>query len=301
MRKIPVLVLAFNRADHVTEAMKAIREYKPERIYLECDGARPNKEGEAEAVLETRKAMVDSVDWDCEIKTLFRDENMGCAKGVNDAISWFFDQEEYGIICEDDIVLSQDFFRLCEELLPRYKDEERIMQISARNESYRNDIPNTYVYSQCQHCWGWASWRRAWDKMDMTMAAVSRLSLSYYIERIGWLRGVFLYYGYHRVIKDIDHFNSWAMRWYLSILDADGLVICPGVNLALNIGMEGGTHYQSYGENPYKNLKLQNLTWPLQYNDSQTIDKKQKMHDSMTWFHVRYVGLKNKIRRRFSK
>ena len=53
--KVPTLVLAFNRADHVVKAMEAIREYKPERLYLECDGARPHKSGEAEAVELTRK------------------------------------------------------------------------------------------------------------------------------------------------------------------------------------------------------------------------------------------------------
>ena len=154
-KKIPVLVLAFNRADHVAEAMKAIREYKPDRLYLERDGPRGHKEGEREAVEETRQTMLDAVDWPCEVKTLFREENLGCAKAVYDAITWFFEQEEYGIICEDDIILGKDFFRLCEDLLPRYKDEERVMEISARNQSLRTDINNTYVYAQCFHCWGW--------------------------------------------------------------------------------------------------------------------------------------------------
>ena len=109
---IPILVLAFNRADHVVEAMKAIKVYQPKRLYLECDGPRKAKEGEQEAVEATRKAMLDSIDWPCEIKTLFREENMGCAHAVNDAITWFFRHEEYGIICEDDIILSPDFFSI---------------------------------------------------------------------------------------------------------------------------------------------------------------------------------------------
>ena len=109
------------------------------------------------------------VTWPCEVRTLFRTENYGCAKAVSNAIDWFFENEEYGCIIEDDVVVSQDFFTLCEDLLPRYKDENRIMQISARNTSFRTDINNKYVYAQCFHCWGWATWKRAWEKMDMKM------------------------------------------------------------------------------------------------------------------------------------
>ena len=131
--KVPILVLAFNRADHVEQAMLAIKEYKPERLYLECDGPRVHKQGEKEAVEATRKAMLDAIDWPCEVRTLFRQENLGCANAVYGAITWFFEQEEYGVIIEDDVVVGQDFFRLCEILLPRYKNDERVMEISAEN------------------------------------------------------------------------------------------------------------------------------------------------------------------------
>ena len=294
MGKLPVLVLAFNRMDHVVEAMKAIREYRPDRIYLECDGARPNKKGEGEAVEATRKAMLDAVDWPCEMKTLFRDENMGCANAVYDAISWFFKNEEYGIICEDDVVLGADFFRLCEDLLPRYKNENMVMEISARNESFRTDIPDTYVYAQCCHCWGWASWRRAWNKMDMQMKAAPKLSRMYLVKRLGIFRGLMMKYYFMKAYDALPNFNSWATRWYLSILANDGLVICPGVNLAINIGMDGGAHYEAGDEDPYKNLKIGHLKWPIKYNDIFVADEKQKKLDSRTFLIVRLIGLKKR-------
>ena len=190
MNKVPILVLAFNRADHVSEAMKAIRDYQPDRLYLECDGPREAKEGEEEKVKATRKAMLDAVDWPCEVKTLFREQNMGCAHAVNDAITWFFENEEYGIICEDDIILGQDFFKFCEIILPRYAKEERIMSISAQNRSMRNDINNTYVYSYNYDCWGWASWRRAWNKMDMSMSRMPEITRSAMIRRYGLIGGL---------------------------------------------------------------------------------------------------------------
>lgn len=295
---IPILVLAFNRADHVVEAMKAIKVYQPKRLYLECDGPRKAKEGEQEAVEATRKAMLDSIDWSCEIKTLFREENMGCAHAVNDAITWFFRHEEYGIICEDDIILSPDFFRLCEELLPRYAGEEKIMQISARNTSQRTDINNSYVYAQCFHCWGWATWRRAWKEMDMSMSAVHRVSLVYLIKRLGIFRGIMMRKLFKKGYKNLPSFSSWATRWYLSILDRDGLVICPGVNLALNIGLESGTHFDALdAKRPSAYLSLGQLEWPLEYNDSLKVDVKQRNYDSHFYFINRIYGLKKKIRR----
>lgn len=295
MKKLPVLVLAFNRADHVSESMKAIREYKPEKLYLECDGARVHKLGEKEAVEATRKAMLDAVDWPCEVKTLFREENLGCAHAVNDAITWFFEQEEYGVIVEDDIVLSQDFFKLCEDLLPRYKDEEKIMEISARNQSYRTEINNTYVYAQCYHCWGWATWRRAWMKMDMTMSATKRMTIPYLVKRLGWFRGIMMYHYFKSGYKNLTTFNSWATRWYMSILDNDGLVIVPGVNLALNIGMDGGAHYEKDDKDPYADLMLGRMEWPLVYNDDFKPDKLQKKADNKDFIRVRIGGGKKKI------
>lgn len=297
MGKIPVLVLAFNRADHVSEAMKAIREYKPERLYLECDGPRAHKYGELEAVEATRKAMLDIVDWPCEFKTLFREENLGCANAVYGAISWFFENEEYGIICEDDIVLSLDYFRLCEDLLPRYANEERIMCISSQNLSYRKDIDNTYVYSYRPSCWGWATWARAWRKMDMSMSAVPSLTYGFITKKLGLFEGLMLMRTYRKGYKHLDNFSSWAYRWDLSVLVNNGLVIVPGVNLSINIGMKGGVHYEKKDADPYSDLKIGQIDWPLKYNDTFVVDKVQSKYDENDFRRLRIIGLKKKIKK----
>lgn len=295
-KKVPVLVLAFNRADHVAEAMKPIGKYQPERLYLACDGPRANKDGEQEAVEATKQAMLDVVDWKCDVKTLFRDENLGCANAVYEAITWFFENEEYGIICEDDVVLSQDFFRFCEELLPRYATTERVMQISARNTSKRTDKNNTYVYAQCFHCWGWATWRRAWNRMDMSMSAVNRVSIFYLVQRLGLFRGFMMKKIFSDGYNRLATFSSWATRWYLSILDYDALVICPGVNLATNIGMASGTHFSvSDAKRPGASLTIGKFEWPIVYDDCMQIDKKQKIYDNKFYFRNRVFGLKKKI------
>ena len=295
MLKVPVLVLAFNRAKHVKEVMVAIQKYQPDKLYLACDGPRPNNVADIAAVKETQKAMLDAVDWPCEVRTLFRKENLGCANAVNDAISWFFQNEEFGIICEDDIILGFDFFLLCEDLLPRYADQEQIMEIVSQNHSYRKDISNTYVYSYREHCWGWASWRRAWEKMDMSMSSAPHMTYSKLFKKLGFFEGLMKKHYYMAGYRNLKNFNSWATRWNLSILANNGLVIIPGVNLSKNIGIDGGTHYETGDKDPYERLEIGNIDWPLIYNDSLIIDKTQASADKKDFLRIRMIGVRKKI------
>lgn len=296
MTKLPILVLAFNRADHVKKALEPIRRYKPDRIYFACDGPRTHIEGETKAVEDTRQTMLASVDWPCEVKTLFRDVNLGCARGVSSAIDWFFEDVEYGIIIEDDVIVGEDFFKLCEELLPRYKDNDRIMEISAMNYGNRTDDNISYVYSQCYHCWGWATWRRAWNKMDMSMSCINHITIPYIVKRLGLFRGIIMYRYFKIGYRNINTFNSWATRWFLSILYYDGLVICPIQNLVKNIGVTEGAHYSKQDSNRIENkLKIGNLTWPLKYDDSCIIDLRQKKIDSLFFLQQRIEGLRKKV------
>lgn len=299
MGKIPVLVLAFNRADHVAHAMKAIREYRPARLYLACDGPRAHKDGDKDAVEETRKTMVEAVDWPCQVQTLFREHNLGCAQAVYGAVTWFFQNEEFGIICEDDIVLGIDFFRLCEDLLPRYAGEERIMEISSQNRSHRTDIPDSYVYSYRENCWGWASWARAWKKMDMTMSAVPKLTYRKLWKRYEFIEGIIRMHYWKSSYKHIETSNSWATRWNLCIQVNEGLTITPGVNLSKNIGIDGGAHYKEGDVDPYADLQIGHLKWPLLYNDTMIIDKKQARMDYNDFMRLRRNGIKKKLKKLF--
>lgn len=292
-QKLPILVLAYNRPDLVAQVMQVIQTYRPSRLYLACDGPRPQKEGDVERVSDTRETMLKAVDWDCDVHALFREKNRGCAYGVYEAISWFFEHEEYGVILEDDVLVSQDFFKLCEDLLPRYKNESRIMQIVSRNTSRRIGISNTYVYTQSDSCWGWATWRRAWTYMDMTMSGMKKISIPYLVKRQGIFKGCMRYYYFNRTYANIKQSTSWATRWGLTILANDGLVICPGVNMGINIGMDGGEHYSDKGDmrSPEFRCELQSMSWPIVYNDTMQVDKKQLRCDESFYRRVRLYGL----------
>lgn len=294
--KIPVLVIAFNRPERVKKVLDAIGNYQPSRLYLACDGPRSGIKGEDLLVAQTKKVMLLSINWDCDIYTLFRDKNLGCKNNVYNAISWFFENEEYGVIIEDDVVVSTDFFTLCEELLPRYVYTEKVMEISAENYSGRQDVRNTYVYSQCFHIWGWATWRRAWEKMDLNMSQYHRLSISFLIKRLGVFRGFMMNYYFTKMKENVKIATTWDTQWFWSILANDGFVIVPGVNLAVNIGMTEGTHYKKNARNPYSMLKIDQFNWPLVFNDDFLIDKKQKFYDNIDFLRIRWFGLINRLK-----
>ena len=126
--KTAILFLVFNRLDTTKKVFKAIRQAKPPRLYIAADGARANKKGECKNVQLVRDYIMQNVDWDCDVKTLFRDKNLGCKYAVGGAITWFFETEEQGIILEDDCLPSQSFFWYCEELLDRYKEDKSLQK-----------------------------------------------------------------------------------------------------------------------------------------------------------------------------
>ncbi len=120
--KSAVLFVIFNRPDTTSLVFEQIRIAKPKRLYIAADAPRP---GFPEDVLRCKQAKegVSNVDWDCEVKTLYRKKNVGLKKGVSSAVTWFFDQEEEGIILEDDCLPANSFFKFCDTLLEKYRDD----------------------------------------------------------------------------------------------------------------------------------------------------------------------------------
>ncbi|MBV5343931.1 nucleotide-diphospho-sugar transferase, partial [bacterium] len=117
--KVPVLLVIFNRPDTTLKVMEAIRKYQPKMLYVASDGARAEKHGEKEIVQNTRDLVLQNVDWPCEVKTVFREENIGCGYGVSSAITWFLEHEEMGIILEDDCQASLLLRRFTEKVQGR--------------------------------------------------------------------------------------------------------------------------------------------------------------------------------------
>lgn len=157
----PVLFLVFNRPDVTQRVFDAIRQARPPKLYVAADGPRKDKAGEAERCKAVQN-IVSMVDWPCEINKLIRDENLGCKIAVSGAIDWFFRQEPEGIILEDDCLPHPDFFLYCDELLEKYRDDERVGLISGTalgDIRAKNFISGDedFIFNRYPSIWGWAS------------------------------------------------------------------------------------------------------------------------------------------------
>lgn len=238
----PVLFLIFNRLDTTMLVFEEIKKAKPPRLYLAADGPRNDKKGEAEKVAHVRKYVMDNIDWKCEVKTLFRDNNLGCKYAVSGAIDWFFENEEMGIILEDDCLPSQSFFWFCEELLEKYKYNEQIGMITGTNYITNSNLQKigTYFYSNHFTIWGWASWRRAWFNYDVEMKSYSTMSLN----QLRYKCPTYLFYlHFKRTFNLIKYkkMDTWDIQWVYHCFINSRLCITPTKNLISNIGVDG-TH-----------------------------------------------------------
>jgi hypothetical protein len=242
MLNTPVLLLVFNRPDQTRKVFKKIREAKPKKLFVAADGPRAAKDAESEKCELVREIATD-VDWDCELYTLFRKENLGCGLAVSSAITWFFDNVDQGIILEDDTIPNNSFFVFCESMLHLYKDDNSIMHIGGNNFQFGKIIDNgSYYFSKFAHVWGWATWKRAWEKYSFDIDSWSSekkdsafLTLREEVQRDYW-KSVF-----ESIAEGI--IDTWDYQWQLSIWYYKGKCIIPNKNLIQNIGFgEGATH-----------------------------------------------------------
>lgn len=297
--KVPVLFVIFNRPETEQIVFDCIREYRPEKLYVAADGPREGKVGEYERCQEARD-IIKAVDWPCVVKTLYREQNLGCGIGVSSAISWFFDNEEYGVIIEDDVIPSLDFFSLCEEALPRYQKEERVMMVSSFNPGARTLHSNQLGFTKYANIWAWATWRRAWANYDIEMSAASSKKLYDYINWYGLTLGIGYYHYCHQMLLSFEKTNrwhTWDYQWSLTLFFNNGFSLAPYVNLTRNVGVGDGCHYSDGGDDPYSKLKIGRLEYPLAFPDQITLDRWRYWLDITEFIRLRIIGLTKRIRR----
>lgn len=234
-----VLLVTFNRKDYLMQVFAAVAKAKPPRLYLASDGPRANKPGEKEVVDDIRKWMLKNVTWPCEVKTRFLEKNSGgCGPGVSGSVTWFFQNEQDGIILEDDCVPAQSFFRYCEELLDRYADDKRVWHI-AGDAPIDADINETYYFAKTMHCWGWAGWADRWKFFDLHAydygdEVYRSISPNRRVQRF-----------WRRTMKRCrrGEIETWDYQWAMAIISRHGLCATPTHPLVSNIG-DIGVHPQ---------------------------------------------------------
>ena len=261
--KTPILFIIFNRPDTTIRVFNEIKKIKPTKIYIVADGPRLNKNGEKEKCEETRK-IIDLIDWQCQVFKNYSNINLGCKKRVSSGIDWFFKNEERGIILEDDCLPNNSFFKFCEEMLEKYKNDERIGMISGDNFQF-GKIKNEYSYyfSKYSHIWGWATWRRAWNKYDVNLTDWPKIKKENKLKKIFNNKKDIFYWS--SIFDNIynNRIDTWDYQWSFTCFLNNYLSIMPQKNLISNIGFGGigSTHTKKI--NKFSNMETSELSFPL--------------------------------------
>jgi len=264
--KTPVVLIIFKRPDTTEKIFEAIRQAKPPKLLVIADGPRADRPGEAEKCAAAR-AIIQRVDWECEVITNYAEINLGCAKRVSSGLDWVFEKVEEAIILEDDCVSHPTFFRFCEELLERYRYDNRIASISGQNVQFgRRRTEYSYYFSRYNHCWGWASWRRAWQYFDFDMKLWPEIKDRNFLHDILIDPQSVKYWSevfqstYDRHITTV-----WDYQWTFTCWIQSGLGIISNVNLISNIGFGAESTHTSGETSQYANIPTEAIKFPLNH------------------------------------
>ena len=258
----PVAMMVFNRPDLTARLFEVVRASRPSHLLVIADGPRPDRPGEADACAQVR-SILDRVDWPCEVEREFSETNLGCKRRISSGIDWVFQRVEEAIFLEDDCIPGPGFFPYCDELLERYRDDERVMAITGCNFQFgRARGAASYYFSGFMHVWGWASWRRAWKHYDVGMAEWPRLRGGRWLREVFGSRAAAAGWQFRFDLTHAGELDTWDYQWLFTILRREGLVVTPNVNLVTNIGAgPGGTHAGQGG--PHFGQPAASLAFPL--------------------------------------
>lgn len=261
----PIALIIFNRPRLTRALFEQIARVRPRQLFLIADGPRESRAGEAELCEEVRE-IVSAVDWPCEVRKDFAEQNLGCKRRVVSGLNWLFEQVEHAIILEDDILPDPSFFRFCEEMLERYRDDDRVSMVTGFNigadEAKTRD---SYYFSALTHIWGWATWRRAWKHYDEHLSAWPAAKRSGALRRVfrepsAWRYWTPILEGMHRGVGP----NTWDYQWMFTNILREGLAVTPCVNLIENVGFGAdATHVTDSSGAP--KVRVGQLSFPLSH------------------------------------
>lgn len=270
---VPVYLNFFNRPDTFAKVFEAVRIARPSKLFLACDGPRANRTDDIENVSKCKK-IASNIDWECEVHQNYSEENLKCGMRMNTGITWAFEYVDRLIILEDDCVPSQDFFLFCEELLEKYKDDERIYMINAMNHlGMYKDTPNSYFFGPgC--CWGWATWKRAWDTMDFYMNFLKDEYSMKCVERKYPFYKDAIRVGKDRmaILNSGGKLTAWTYQSGMACALQSQMAIVPSVNLITNIGLTADSEHAVSNmrklpkkTQAYFNAPIYKLNFPLKH------------------------------------
>jgi hypothetical protein len=299
--KSAVLFVIFNRPDTTQRVFDRIKAARPGRLYIAADAPRRDFPDDKSLCAQAR-AIVNAIDWDCELKTLFKEENVGCREGVSSAVTWFFSHEDEGIILEDDCLPAISFFKFCDTLLEKYRYDTRIRHITGcnlqRGKKWGND---TYYFSNMTHVWGWASWKRVWNDYDKNLDKYNKDEIKKQLGNI--FEDPLVVESWENIFERVKagEINAWGYQLDFANFFNNGLTIIPNENLISNIGFGPNATHTLDENSIYANIpvtEIDEITDPVFILPEKQADRFVLDHD----FNIAEKRRKeNLLRRRIKK
>lgn len=275
MSTTSIVYIVFNRPRHTRQTFAAIQALQPTKLFIISDGPRTGHPTDVERCREVRE-IVEHIDWPCDVYRNYANTNLGLKSRVSSGLDWVFEQVDHAIVLEDDCLPHPDFFSFCETLLERYEYDERVWVITGNNFQDGQKRGNaSYYFSKFPHCWGWATWRRAWSHYqgdlpfwpEWSLSNDWRKKLPDRVERSYW----------HTIFEKVcrNEYDSWAYPWLGCVWHNGGLTATPNTNLVTNIGFgPDATHTViDIDKNGIPTGSLGLLTHPDQIQQNNQADK----------------------------
>lgn len=278
--KLPILLIVFNRLHTVKKVFEKVKEYQPSQLFIAADGPREHSIDDSRKCQEVRNWLLQNVDWQCELYTLFRDTNIGCGYGPSEAISWFFEHVDKGVILEDDCVPTLDFFNFAQEMLERYKNDDKVMVVNGSNFQEEKWGDGSYYFSmQNGPFCAWATWKRAWANFDFelkgyTLRKLKGMISTYNVSKLEKEWWISVYKGLKNGLYGT---SSWDYQFIFSIWKNKGKSIVPNVNLTTNIGFGIDATHTTNPDDITSNRPVENI-FPLTHPTSTQICKQADLY-----------------------
>ncbi len=276
MFSTPILLICFNRPNHVSRVLAEIKKQQPKSLFVFRDGPRSGNAEDVEKCQRICETISSMVDWPCELKTFYAEKNLGCGMGPKTALDWFFPQVEMGIVMEDDCLPNPDFFEYCQELLERYKDVQEVRMINTTLYNSRWQCKYSYGFSRYMVSGAWASWSRAWVKYDLDLTNIKPRRFYKQCRKMFYERAEadWWYFKLLEIQRDKNPKSYWDYQKQILMLSQQSVTIHPAKNLISNIGFDAeGTHTldNKCGMGDRQTFPIM----PLNHPPAITIDKKQ--------------------------
>ncbi|MDB4208817.1 hypothetical protein N9770_05465 [Amylibacter sp.] len=261
---IPIYFHIFNRKELTSAVFEQIRNIKPKKLYVTADGPRDSVTTDISKCLEVRK-IIDTIDWECDLKTQFFDRNYGSYLSYINGLNWLFSNESEAVLLEDDDLPHPDFFHFCEYNLNKYRYDNRVFSISGNNFD-RNNLYDESFFSRMPSCWGWATWSRTWNNLDLEYSLASQLENKIYSKSVYANYFEEKYYNSYFKSRASGEFKSnWDYMLIYNALIKGQLTIVPPINLVKNIGFGADATNTSH-DDPFK-LSLPTASKSFNFED----------------------------------